>query len=206
MIVGLPARQLFTVVSPRPVDPTPDGSPVGAQRDGGAPAEHARSEKPRARATQAGATPAKPARAAVPPPVRVAPMPPRRVASPLVVAETQGGTVPHTHVTPSLRPDSAPLERVEAPAPRVESAPLPPRTAPGTSPSVPVVTAQREEESPWIVYAVAAFGILLLGAAGGGLLLARRWPPVAPTDPVEAELQEMISERRAREEEPIRDR
>jgi hypothetical protein len=70
-----------------------------------------------------------------------------------------------------------------------------------TSGAEPVARARpRTERYQWWDLLAAAAGVfLLLGAAGGGLFLIRRRKPIGRYDPIEAELQEIIAEERARE-------
>ena len=64
------------------------------------------------------------------------------------------------------------------------------------------MAAAAEEGLRWYVLALGALGFLLLGAAASGLVVARRRPPLPPDERLEAELQEMIAEQRARQIEP----
>ena len=204
MIEGLPARQFLQVVTPRPNDPSPGVSPPvtppQAETPAASPRSDARPRAKRAAAPHRHASTPKASTVAKPKTIPVAPLPPRPVA-PVATSTVK----PHSHASSAPAIESAPLERAHAPAPRIESAPLPPRAAPGQSPAIPVATADSSDGTPWLVFVIGALGILLLGAAGGGLVIARRWPPAPPTDPVEAELQELIAERRARAEDSVRD-
>lgn len=213
LIEGLPARRSIEVFSPRIAEAS--GDPVAPRRTVRAPGATivqtpASQPKKRAATRSAGkpGTVTRTAPAAAPKKIPVAPLPLRAVAPPIVAAPpTSTGPIAHVHrVAPGAAVESAPLEKV-APGPRVESAPLPDAATPGAAPALPVVATEEDNRRPtWLLLVLGAVGILFLGAAAGGLVIARRWPPVSPTDPVEAELQEIISEQRVREEELTPDR
>lgn len=120
---------------------------------------------------------------------------------------------------------AAPAEADTTPAParadRARPAPAPPRASrvpqprvatPGSSPALTATAVPDETpEIAWPLFVLGALGILLVGGAAGGLVVARRWAPrpVDPVgaepderrpgaDPVEAELQEIIAEQSAR--------
>ena len=141
--------------------------------------------------------------------------PPRSTRPP--APAKQPATRPRTHVAPT---PSAPAERTIAPIPptAVTTQTGPPRTkvvrygeqprlipvalpatpAAGHAPSLPVA-APAHRGTPWYVLALGALGLVVLGAAAGGLVVSRRAPPNGPPDALDAELQEMIAEERARQ-------
>ena len=202
LIEGLPAREFIRVLAPAVVQPPAPVSPPAAS-----PPAPPAATRPATRPKQVKQKPQTRA-VAVPRPkhattvqtapvtprtIPVAPLPPGPVALPLIPAPADGSSsVTHVHRF--------------APAPRVESAPLPKVAAPGESPALAAVSAEAEPgTSQWLILALGGLGLLLIGAAGGGFVLARRWPPVPPTDVVEAELQELIAEQRVHTEEIVRD-
>ena len=89
----------------------------------------------------------------------------------------------------------------------MDSAPLAPPVEPGAGRPLAVAVAKPEPAPfPAYVLLIGAAGVLLIGFAFGGFVLARRWPPVDPTDPVEAELQELIAEERVEQQRRVFDR
>lgn len=214
LIEGLPAREFIQVVSPQTAGTSADPAAPHRQVRAGAagatvvqtPAAPPRKRTATRPAAGRGAT-APTSRATAPKKIPVAPLPPHPVAPPIVAAPlTSTAPTAHVHrVAPGAAIESAPLERV-APGPRVESAPLPRAGTAGEAPFVPVATVSDDGRPTWLLLVLGAVGILFLGAAAGGLVIARRWPPVSPTDPIEAELQEIIGEQRVREEESVRHR
>ena len=157
---------------------------------GGAPVER-RKVEPRP-ATKTAREPAREPAAPRAQRIRVAPRPPAPLTRTVVPLARDQVALPHAH-------EASGAVRF-APAPGIVSAPLPELTAPGAVSGAPVARPDEEAERfTWVVYLLGGLGLLLLGTAAGGFVVARRWPPVAPTDPVEAELQELIAEQRVRD-------
>lgn len=82
--------------------------------------------------------------------------------------------------------DAHPVESASAVS--VQAAPIARRDAPAP------------REIPWYPLALALLGFLMVGGGAAGLAFARRRRPDGPSsDPIEAELQEMIAEERAKQ-------
>ncbi len=187
VINGLPARVLLPVKAPAPPADEPQREPeTPGVTDEPAPVPEA-TEEPRGEADAASA-PQAATRSAPVAPVAEAPMTP------------QATPVPETAIATD-RPARTNVIRF-APAPRLIEAPLPPVAAPSSAPALPVVDEASDGVLPWWLLALGAVGLLLLGGAAGMLVRGReRTPePPAPTpaDTLEAELQELIAEERAR--------
>ena len=199
MIDGLPARfQLSIVGEAAPQQPgAGTGTDPSRPRPASRPREN-RTPRPRTSAPLPRTETSEPGPPSAPAPARSLPTPP--VAEPVTPAIV-------TAAVPSPAPPgdgpSRTSTRSYAPAPLLERLPLPAAAQPPPAAPLPVaVAAAAEEGLRWYVLALGALGFLLLGAAASGLVVARRRPPLPPDERLEAELQEMIAEQRARQIEP----
>jgi hypothetical protein len=211
LITGLPARTTLTVAGPgAPGSTAPPPVIAEAELDVGATnAQRRERNAPPARTARA---PTRRRPAAAPRrsrPAPVAPLPRAPAAPAPAVAETPT----FSEVTPP-----APAERSHiptrtnpirfSPAPLLRMHSLPRADEPGATAQLPVAKASERKPTSlaWPVLLLGALGFLLLGAAAGGAIVARRRLPVGPVDGVEAELQEIISEQRAQKTERVEHR